>query len=288
MIHPEDLDRLQTATSRCKNESDSFTEEFRIVRPDGAVRWLYGTGLLVHEDGVRKMIGLNFDITEEKREEERKNMLMAELDHRVRNILSSVLAIASQSAHDDSTIGGFLDAFTGRVNALAHAHTLLSRSGWQGASVLNLIRNALVPYEGNGNVKTDGEPVLLRPGASQLCAMALHELATNAAKYGALSSSNGSVAVSWAIADGRSKDRKLVVDWRESGGPKVVEPARRGFGTMVLQEMLKYELNADVKTTFAPKGLTCRISIPLEQILALPVSDDSPASDGRELPSPRT
>ena len=174
------------------------------------------------------------DITERKRSEEQIAMLAREAEHRAKNVLASVQATVHLTQSD--TVDGLKRAIEGRIQALANVHTLFVQSRWTGADLRNLVTQELAPYcqDGEGRVRIDGPSMLLEPNAAQTIAVTLHELATNAAKYGALSVPNGRVQVEWSSADGQ-----LVFRWIETGGPPVKPPARQGFGTRVMESMIQ-------------------------------------------------
>lgn len=188
------------------------------------------------------------------------HVIMRELSHRSKNLLAIVLAIARQTARNTSNFEEFEQRFSSRIQALADAHDLLVEQQWSGAQVESLVRGQLAAF-GMERVAMSGEPVLLRAEAVQNVALALHELATNASKYGALSVPDGRVSIDWAFNEGEPDQRSLRLTWRESGGPPVKEPARRGFGCFVLERVVINALG-EGGLEFDPKGLiwTCVIN----------------------------
>jgi two-component sensor histidine kinase len=205
------------------------------------------------------------DITERRRAEEHQRMLLAELSHRVKNTLAVVQAIAVQTLSQYGSLEEFSAAFVDRLQSLANAHTLLTRSNWAGAQLRELVAEELAPYSGHDgrNVTVTGEDVLLKPSAALSLAMVLHELATNASKYGALSAPAGRIEVRWHRREGDGDGRRLVLQWTESGGPGIGEPPRPGFGLRFIERCVVYELYGAVDMAFAPTGATCTISLPL-------------------------
>ncbi len=207
------------------------------------------------------------DITERKEAEGHLRLLMRELTHRSKNLLAVIQAMARQTARHVGTVDGFLTQFGARLQALATSHDLLVQESWYGASLYELVRSQLGHYfnrEG-AQVSLDGPSVVLKPEAAQSLGLALHELATNAAKYGALSVPSGKVAITWrrmSAAEGNGVE----LCWVEEEGPKVKAPRQRGFGRMVIEQNLKRSLDAEVELTFAPAGLRCRIVIPPMQL----------------------
>lgn len=206
---------------------------------------------------------LMHDITQRRRAAEHQQMLLAELSHRVKNTLATVNSIALQTATQAESVTNFVRGFQGRLQALARAHSLLTRSNWQGANLRRLIEQELEPHisADRRNVTLEGPELELRPRVALSLHMCLHELATNAAKYGALSVESGLVQISWSITNGRG-DSELVLRWRETGGPKVSPPARRGFGTDVIETSIEYELGGGTKLDYLPTGVVCTFRLP--------------------------
>lgn len=192
--------------------------------------------------------------------EDQRDLLLAELSHRVKNTLATVVSIARQSFGKGATLEGARRSFEGRLRALAQTHTRLAEANWESVPLAALIEDEIAPYrdEGGNRLVIDGPPVNFTPKQAVVLGMALHELATNAAKYGALSSKAGTVSVVWRY-DG---DGRLSLDWQESGGPAVVSPKRSGFGRLLLERALAADLKGDVHLDFRPTGLACRITLP--------------------------
>jgi PAS domain S-box-containing protein len=205
------------------------------------------------------------DVTERKEGETHLRLLMRELTHRSKNLLAVIQAMARQTARHAGSIEGFLNQFSARLQGLAASHDLLVRESWHGAFLRELIQSQLAAYfaAGEGPISIDGVPVALKPEAAQNLGLALHELAVNAAKYGALSVPQGRVTIAWALLG-----NALELDWREQFGPKVKARRKKGFGSMVIERNLASALDAAVDLTFDPDGLRCHIVIPASQILA--------------------
>jgi PAS domain S-box-containing protein len=208
--------------------------------------------------------------SDRKRAETQRDLLVAELSHRVKNTLAAVMSIARQSFAKGPSLEQALKSFDGRLRALAHTHNRLAESNWDGASLRRLLVDELVPYRAadGGNIEINGPYVRLDPRRAVVLGMAFHELATNAAKYGALSSKDGCLAVHWHV---QGEPRRLHLDWVESGGPAVRRPERSGFGRLLLERALKADLQGSVELKFVPEGLRCSI------IGAL---DDAPSNRG--------
>lgn len=209
-------------------------------------------------DVVTRTVGL---VLERKRAEEHLRLLIAELNHRVKNTLATVQSIAAQTFRGNAAEPQARAAFEERLLALSEVHTLLTRENWEGAGLREIAAQALEPYKSrhgdSDRFAIDGHNIRLRPKTALALAMAFHELASNAAKYGALSSETGRVTVDWA----RAGDRLCIV-WRENGGPPVAPPSRRGFGSRLIERGLAHELNGTVRLDYRPEGVVCTIDIP--------------------------
>lgn len=207
---------------------------------------------------VVSIAGSTRDITEIKRAEEHLQLLVNELNHRVMNTLSTVQSIAMQTFRGGGAEPRASAAFEARLVALSDAHTILTRTNWEGASLRDIALRALAPFAADGDpssrVSLEGDDVQLRPQPALALAMALHELATNASRYGALSNENGRIGLHWL----RESDR-LRLTWREEGGPRVEQPTSRGFGSRLLERGLGYELNGTVSLDYRPDGVVCTI-----------------------------
>jgi PAS domain S-box-containing protein len=236
-------------------------QEVHIERPDG-LRGIALVDIEAIRDSDGNVVGaVNCfqDITERKRSEAQIVNLAHEAEHRTKNILATVLATVRLS-HSDSS-AGLKQLIEGRINALAKVHGLFVQSRWTGAELHTLVAQELSPYSGEtgGRVRIDGPSVVLEPNAAQTIAISLHELATNAAKYGSLSAADGRVEIAWS----RTADRRLCLRWIEFGGPTVTPPTHRGFGTRVLENIIAGQLGGAVHFDWRDQGLTCEIALPL-------------------------
>ena len=238
--------------------------EFRIRRLDGEVRWLLTRAeLQVNERGqTRSVVGVVMDVTERKDAEERFQLLAREVDHRANNLLAVVQGTVQLSRAP--TVEALKEVLIGRVAALGRAHQLLSEARWEGADLRRLVEEELLAFSLGeaARVSIRGDDVALPPAAAQALAMALHELATNAAKYGALSTPQGQVAVSWTH-DWRGP---LSIRWVESGGPVVSPPTRRGLGAAMLARALGGALKGETRMDWRPGGLICELDLPGEAV----------------------
>ena len=224
------------------------------------------------------------DITERKHAEEHQRVLLAELDHRVKNVLATVSTVAARTMDASSSMQHFVASLDGRIRSMARTHELLSAAQWQGISVLELVRRELAPYATKGNTDINGPAVMLKAEAGQAMGMVLHELVTNAAKYGALSAQNGRVSIRWEQRLNGHSRPNLVLDWREVGGPSVVAPANSGFGMSTIRDLIPYEFGGTVDLAFAPSGVRCRLELPAGWL----INDAETLSQTATLPSPRT
>jgi len=204
------------------------------------------------------------DVTERKRAQAREKVLVAELDHRVKNILARVAMVAASSRQGTTSIDEFTKSLDGRIHSMAAAHSLLSQTGWSSAGIETLVRHQLAPCAADGNIEIRGSDVMLVPAAVQALAMVLHELVTNAAKYGALSVPTGRVSVSWDLRPSGHASTNLVFTWQEVGGPPFAPNIQPGYGTRLIRELVPFELGGTVDLVFAAEGASCRIEFPIE------------------------
>jgi two-component sensor histidine kinase len=205
-------------------------------------------------------VGLNIDVTERHRAEERQRLLVAELNHRVKNTIATIQSIAKQSLADGRPLEEAREVFLKRLQALAHAHGLLTASEWRGARLLALVEDELKPY--GEHARFGGEDLVLAPRAALIIRLVLHELATNAMKHGALGVPGGRVDVVWRI-----RRERFRLSWRESGGPAVPPPARRGFGSSLLERAVAYELQGKAALEFASQGVRYELGAPLRSLV---------------------
>jgi two-component sensor histidine kinase len=210
---------------------------------------------------------LQTEIEQRKQAQEQQQFLMSELNHRVKNTLATVQSLVTHTMIGSPSPGAFAEALGGRLTALAKVHALLTESSWHGATLADLVAAETTPYHprGSDHVTMQGDPVFLRPHAALTLSLALHELATNAAKYGALSVAHGRIDVSWW-----REDANLIVGWVESGGPPVQPPSHCGFGSQLIERSVAYELEGASRMEFHAAGLRCDLRIPLAGIIAMP------------------
>ena len=266
-VHPADRQRCRTDVRRAIDERTGLDIEFRTIRAGGGVGWIELRGRANYDAAGTpvRMAGVSLDISDRKADEARLKLMFDELNHRVKNTLATVQSIAMQTLRTTDQPPQFEQAFRGRISALAGTHELLTEASWEGASLVDIVSRALAPHTTGADgerVRIEGPSVMLGPTAAVTLHMALHELATNAAKFGALSSGNGRVEVSWRVVrEGGSK--AVEIDWRESGGPAVTQPLRRGFGSRLIEQGLARQLKADVRLDFSTEGVACHIRVAL-------------------------
>jgi PAS domain S-box-containing protein len=236
------------------------------IRPDGTeVPFIpYPTPLRDADGRLVGAVNMLVDITDRKRAEETQRTLLAELNHRVKNTLATVQSLAAQTMGRSGAAAEARRDFERRLLALSNAHDHLSRSGWEAAELTAVLGDVFGPFrtEAADPIRLAGEPVALPPRTAVTLALALHELATNAAKYGALSRPEGTVSVAWRV-EPTVAGRLLLIDWTEEGGPPVVEPVSRGFGLRLVERGLTRELSGAAQITFEPAGLRGSIQVPL-------------------------
>lgn len=270
LIHPEDVPsvgrRLRELAAAPVGHVSEF--ELRVRRREGGWRWILDRAVAFERDAdgrVIKTLSAAIDIDERKQAEERRVMLINELNHRVKNTLASVQSIARQTLRSGRPPEQAMELFTARLVALSAAHNVLTRENWAGAGLAEIAQEALAPFNGCGDGRIDmgGPDARLSARAAVGLAMALHELATNATKYGALSGESGGVKLTWKL-DGAAPDQRLALEWRERGGPAVSPPKRSGFGSRLLTQGLPGELDGTTELAFEAGGVVCRITAPLD------------------------
>jgi PAS domain S-box-containing protein len=264
-VHRDDMQRLRNEHVRAfKERRSELVSEFRVVRPGGEIKWIEARSLIAYDNAGRaeRLTGIYIDVTERRKAEDHKSLLVAELDHRVKNVLACVAAIAQCSRECSGSAEEFLDMLNRRINSLANTHALLSRSRWQGVSLGALVRSELAFCAKDVSAHIEGPELILAAEATQPVAMVLHELATNAAKYGALSNGQGRVLARWWLSSLGLTGGNLLIEWKETGGPPVVAPTASGFGTSVIRDLIPYELGGAVHYEFASDGVCCKLEIP--------------------------
>jgi PAS domain S-box-containing protein len=257
LIYEPDRAAVRRSLFGKRGDKDRYRVEFRVPH-DGGIRWLLDCGRAFYDGGGEtpvRVTGTVLDITERKLIEERQLLLMAELDHRVKNILANVGAIAKLSSKNSGSVSGFVEALEARIQAIARAHSMLRRDSWIGVDLRTYLSELLSPFinKRSHNIILEGEEAIdLSPKAAQSLALVFHELATNAVKYGALSVPEGNVTLSWS----KVKERKggVRLTWREHGGPRPVKIHRQGFGSLIIKTV-SAEAGAKVVYDFGHDGV---------------------------------
>jgi PAS domain S-box-containing protein len=269
LVHRDDAERVWAALEAALDpaEPKRSATEFRLRRRNGEVRWVETLGLAYFEGAGRErravsVVGTVQDITERKEREEKEHLLMREVSHRAKNMLSVVHAIAHQTATQNPE--DFIERFSERIQALSANQDLLVRSDWNGVEIADLVHAQLAHFASliGSRIAVDGSKLRLTAASAQAIGLALHELATNAGKYGALSTDKGRVDICW----GTDRDT-FTMSWTERQGPPVSAPERRGFGTIVMEAMTERSVDGTVDLDYAPSGLTWRLNCPAANAL---------------------
>jgi PAS domain S-box-containing protein len=268
--HPDDREADRDLfRKQVRGELSGYTLEKRYVREDGEVRWIAVKSTSVRDTEDRFLYGVRVvqDITERRQAEESQQLLIDELNHRTKNTLAIVQSLFWQTARDKHGSRELRDAFEGRLLALSKAHEQLTIGHWESAPLREIIAAGIGPYfnERDERIEMTGDDIVLKPKAALTLAMACHELSTNAAKYGALSVSSGRISVRWhKVASSARTPERLKIEWRESGGPRVVAPARRGFGSVFVEASIAADLQGTSKIAFEAEGVRCTMELPCE------------------------
>jgi len=238
-------------------------------KPDGLLETVYLNFIYQPiRDDAGAVVGIfvqGHDITENVLAAQRQKLMIDELNHRVKNTLATVQSIAIQTARSNTDPASFAETFQSRIMALSHTHNLLTQSHWEGADLRAILEHETEAY-GPTRISLNGPPVALEPAVVLSLGMIFHELATNAAKYGALHTPDGRILIDWGLADQR--DRKLKLSWREIGGPKVTVPDRRGFGSRLIERNIRHDLAGEIDLVYAPDGLIAELTVPLDRTAA--------------------
>jgi two-component system CheB/CheR fusion protein len=282
LLPPEEVEAVRDVFRALRDEHlPNAYENHWVTRSGGRLLIAWSNTVITDAEGeVDYIIGTGLDVTERRRAERRQLRMMQELDHRVKNNLAAVLALAEQSMTQAATMEDVRDSFIGRVRALAVTHEALAAARWEGVDFDRVARQILAPYmyDGRTGVHLDGASVMLPARASSPVCMTLHELSTNAAKYGALSVPGGRIDLSWRAED----DETLRITWIETGGPPADRARDDGFGTKLIRGAIEHEVRGRVEMEFRPEGLVCRIDVPLvdDQDFALHAAHDEAEGAG--------
>jgi PAS domain S-box-containing protein len=261
--HPDDVEASVAALAKLEAGEGPVAFEKRYLRKDGRTIWVRKTLSMAAGGDV---LGVVEDITSRHRADQQRTLLINELNHRVKNTLATVQAIASQTFAGSDTDPRAKEAFELRLIALSNAHSVLTEQSWESAEMRQIIEQAMLPHAGAQRFGLEGPPIQLTPRAAVAIAMGIHELATNAAKYGALSNGAGRVAIRWRLGD---EPPVLNLEWKESGGPAVQAPQRRGFGSRLIERNLAHDLDGAAKIDYLADGVVCVITGKLQSIGSL-------------------
>ena len=256
------MDHVLKSTSTLRDQEDVF------LRRDGTpVPVLCSSAPITSTSGPAGAVLVVHDMTERKRADEQQKLLLNELNHRVKNTLATVQSLAMQTLRTAPSAEAFQDAFLARLMALSATHNLLTQTAWERTSLHDVVEVELAPYGGGepGRVQAQGDPILLPPRVALALGMVLHELATNAAKYGALSRPEGRVELKWDVVAQGQAASQLTITWTERNGPQITVPARRGFGSRLIEQTIRLELDGEIRFDFDPLGLRCRMAIVIAQ-----------------------
>ncbi len=267
IVHPDDSERSLENLRKAVRGDGNYEDEYRIRRPNGEIRWINSRGRVTFDEQGKPMffIGIFQDITERKQAEDQQRFFLDELNHRVKNTLATVQSIAAQTLRSTKDTMQFKEAFEGRLLALSKTHNLLTLKSWREADLREIVEQELAPYRkaGDTRVSIEGPRVNMPARYAINLGLVVHELVTNAAKYGALSVPTGHLNVSWSIVPAYDRPSQLRIHWAESGGPPVSPPKRQGFGSRLIKRSIEGELEGYMLLNFATTGVSYDISVPL-------------------------
>lgn len=265
--HPDHVDRVVEKISCCFANGEAWEDVFPLRGADGEYRWFLSRAEPIRADdgSISRWFGTNTDVTKQREDEQRIEMLMGEVSHRAKNMMAVIQAIVSRTADKH-----FAEGFTVRLQALAANQDLLVRRNWTGAPIGALISSQLASVADliGSRIHLVGDmDLVLLPAAAETIGLAIHELATNALKYGAISSDAGEIGVSWVVVEDGSEGPRLRISWVETGGPPVTPPSRRGFGTMMFEHSPRIALSATVTTDYLSEGFRWTADAPAGRVL---------------------
>jgi two-component sensor histidine kinase len=259
-IFIDDVPKILAALENAP-QTGSYSVEFRVRHPNGSLHWIAAKGRIDHSPALLR--GAIFDITERKAAQARHDMLTGEIQHRTKNLFAVVQAVVARSFAGKKTVDEAQAAVLSRLSSLAQTHLLLMDQQWEGAELTEIVNSEMKPYA--DRVFAEGPRLVLSAKAAQNFALAIHELATNAAKYGALSTPAGRVYISWSIAE-LNGSGQFTFRWRERGGPVVSSPTQKGFGSTVLEQVMAEYFDEPPRIDFAGGGVSYELSGSLDSI----------------------
>ena len=277
-VHPDDRETYETALAEART-SGRLDVEWRVLLPDDSIRWLAETGRMDRPEGGRRMLGVIQDVTDRKATETRLTTLFSELQHRVRNILGVVRSVVSRTIRSSTSLEELAASLDGRLDSLARTQGVFTRSDVSAVDLEELIREEFISVAAREeHLNIEGPLIQLKRDAAETLALALHELTTNAVKYGALAEPAGRVSVTWGVVN-TAQGPRLSLEWRESGVRALnVRPSRAGFGRELIEHGLPYELGARTALEFAQGGVKALIELPLTEKIA----ELDPLAEGRQ------
>jgi PAS domain S-box-containing protein len=288
-LHPDDRESSEAQFAQVlRSKRIEFRHDFRIVHPSQGVRWILRMGRIERDESGRaiRVDGIDIDITERKEHEERMRVVMGELNHRVKNTLAVIQSIARQTIRRSADLAAFQRSFEDRLQAIAAAHGLLTRTDWQGVSLGDIVTGELQARAPSADhCVVSGPAVLLRPKAALAMHMVVHELTTNAVKHGGLRSEEGGLEVRWRTEED-PPGTVVALEWRETGVRAPAAPPERGFGTRLVDQLVEYELEGTVERQFTDEGVRYRIRFPLESLGTVPgpeFEEEPPSGERRRV-----
>ncbi len=278
LIHPEDREEAVAAAERTLATGELIEHEWRVIWPDGALHWIFGRFQAARDSTGKplRVTGVNMDITARKRAEELQKMLTGELSHRVKNMLATVQAIATQTLRHSRSAADFVTSFGGRIQSMSRVHSQLSSNEWKGAQLRDIVQDQinLGPAD-ETRISASGPDVRLDAQTVPKMAMIMHELGTNSIKYGALSRPNGAVAIKWTVSN-----NTLDMRWTESGGPRVKAPIQRGFGATLIEQSA-VGAGGKARMSLEADGVQWEITLPLPEVSAASIGAANPSGEER-------
>jgi two-component sensor histidine kinase len=261
LTHPDHAARVQASFRRAVEAGQPWEDTFPLLGRDGEYRWFLSRALPIHDEHgrVARWFGTNTDITERLQAEEQRTLLINELNHRVKNTLATVQSLAMQTLREDEHNKEALALFNSRLAALSRAHDILTHENWKGAQLRQIVNQSIAPFRSTDRIDFGGPDARVTPKQALALSIALHELGTNAMKYGALSNQDGRITLAWSVDEGA-----LHMNWREDGGPPVTPPTRSGFGTRLIERSLSNDLGGEARILYLPAGVVAQMSTPLE------------------------
>lgn len=269
-IVPEDRDRVVATLKSLTPATPEYTVTYRYRVSEDRTVWLEETGKMEFDEAgaMIRVSGLARDVTELMNAAGSQRRLISELNHRVKNVLNLITVVVDRSRERQDSVDAYATALRGRIGAMTRTHTRLSSRGWSGVDLADIVTDELAPYSDPAAVRTGGPQVILKPEAAQAMTLVLHELATNAAKFGALAARDGgTVQVAWQVRGSERQPTSVQLLWQETVAVPLAEPTREGYGTSMIRNLLTYELGGTVELKFQPVGVRCFISLPAARVL---------------------